>query len=107
MNKTVLCAALAAGMLTACGGSDDPSGKLAPGEEFTVELSLDDTLAETSTYRAYGISRAGRLVTTDGDLASDSLIPIEISRTGMLPKTVDASDQIGRASCRERVYVLV
>ena len=92
MNKTVLCAALAAGMLTACGGSDDPSGKLAPGEEFTVELSLDDTLAETSTYRAYGISRAGRLVTTDGDLASDSLIPIEISRTGMLPKTVDASD---------------
>lgn len=86
MKKTAFCVVLAVGMLNACGGGDDHSGKLAPGDEFTVELSLDDTLAETSTYRAYGISRDGRLVTTDGELASDALIPIEISRTGVKSK---------------------
>ena len=46
MKKNILCAALAAAFLSACGGSDDRNdeSKLAPGDEFTTELSLDDTL---------------------------------------------------------------
>ena len=94
MKKNILCAALAAAFLSACGGSDDRNdeSKLAPGDEFTTELSLDDTLTETSTYRVYGLSNIGQLVTTADDLASDGLIPIEVSRINA--KTQAAADAL-------------
>ena len=88
MKKSIVCAALAAAFLSACGGSDDES-KLAPGDEFSTELSLDDTLAETSTYRVYGLSNSGQLVTTSDDLASDGLIPIEVSRINAKTQAAD------------------
>ena len=91
MNKNMVCAALAAAVLSACGGGAANREKLIPGDEFSLELSLDDRLAETSTYRAYGISKAGQLVTVSGDLASESLIPIEISRSGSMAKATDAA----------------
>lgn len=91
MNKNMVCAALAAAVLSACGGGAANREKLTPGDEFSLELSLDDRLAETSTYRAYGISKAGQLVTVSGDLASESLIPIEISRSGSMAKATDAA----------------
>ena len=94
MKKNILCAALAAAFLSACGGSDDRNdeSKLAPGDEFTTELSLDDTLTETSTYRVYGLSNIGQLVTTSDNLASDGLIPIEVSRINA--KTQAAADAL-------------
>ena len=78
MKKTILCAALAAAFLSACGGSDD--SPLLPGDEFSVELSVDDKLTEISTYRVYGLSNNGELVTSTSDLASEGLIPIEVHR---------------------------
>ncbi|WP_306553924.1 hypothetical protein [Acidovorax sp.] len=92
MKKNILCAALAAALLSACGGSDDGDNenKLAPGDEFTTELSLDDTLTETSTYRVYGLSNSGQLVANGDDLASEGLIPIEISRINAETKAADA-----------------
>lgn len=77
MKKTVLCAALAAAFLSACGGSDE--SRPGPGDEFTVELSMDEALSEISTYRVYGLSKTGQLVTTSDNLASDGLIPIKVS----------------------------
>ena len=77
MKKTVLCAALAAAFLSACGGSDE--SRPVPGDEFTVELSMDEALSEISTYRVYGLSKTGQLVTTSDNLASDGLIPIKVS----------------------------
>jgi hypothetical protein len=88
MKKSVLCAALAAALLSACGGSDD--NQLAPGDEFSVELSLDDTLTEISTYRVYGLSNSGHLVTSADDLASDGLIPIEVRRVDPKTQAADA-----------------
>lgn len=87
MKKSVLCAALAAALLSACGGSDDKP--LAPGDEFSVELSLDDTLTEISTYRVYGLSNDGQLVTSANNLASDGLIPIEVQRIDAKTQSTD------------------
>ena len=92
MKKSILCAALAAAFLSACGGSDD--SKLTPGDEFSVELSLDDTLTEISTYRVYGLSNSGQLVTTADDLASDGLIPIEVSRIDAKTQATDALPEV-------------
>lgn len=92
MKKSILCAALAAAFLSACGGSDD--SKLIPGDEFSVELSLDDTLTEISTYRVYGLSNSGQLVTTADDLASDGLIPIEVSRIDAKTQATDALPEV-------------
>ena len=89
MNKKIMYAALATSVLSACGGGTASHEKLAPGDEFSLELSLDDKLIETSTYRAYGISKKGQLVTTADDLATESLIPIQISRSGSTVKSTD------------------
>lgn len=92
MKKTVLCAALSAALLSACGGSDD--NQLAPGDEFSVELSLDDTLTEVSTYRVYGLSNSGHLVTSADNLASEGLIPIEVSRIDAKTQAADALTEV-------------
>jgi len=92
MKKTVLCAALSAALLSACGGSDD--NQLAPGDEFSVELSLDDTLTEVSTYRVYGLSNSGHLVTNADNLASEGLIPIEVSRIDAKTQAADALTEV-------------
>lgn len=91
MNKSILSAALTVSLLSACGGgSNGDDDKMVPGDEFTTELSLDDQLAETSTFRAYGISKTGQLVAMGSDLASDTLVPILVSRSGSLVKATDA-----------------
>jgi hypothetical protein len=86
MKKTTLSLACVALILSACGGSDDATA-LKAGEEFTREVSEDDTVIDTSTFRAYAVTTQGELSTDTANPVGTTLVPLLVERQRKDPQT--------------------